>query len=111
VRRPGAAVIPGSSGSIGTIWWYVLQTHRIMDEFMAKDIRRHPSIIPVFTAHLDRHRVTLSTHASLVSQVKKLDTAVASVTATVNRLNGARGNPGGGRGGRGGGAQGDGVPP
>jgi cell division protein FtsB len=102
VRRPGAAVTPGSSASIGTIWWHVLQTHRLMDEFMAKDIRRHPSIIPVFTAHLDRHRVTLSTHATLVAQVKRIETAVGVVTASVNRLNGARGNAAGGRGGRGG---------
>jgi hypothetical protein len=92
VRRPGAAVTPGSSASIGTIWWYVLQTHRVMDEFIAKDIRRHPSIIPVFTAHLDRHRVTVSTHATLAAQVKRMETTVNTVSAAVKRLDGARGN-------------------
>jgi hypothetical protein len=103
VRRPGAAVIPGTPNSVGTMWWYVLQTHRIMDEFAAVQIRRHHSIIPVFTSHLDRHRVTKSTHSALASQVKKIDATLTSVQATVNRLAGARGNGGGrGGGGRGG---------
>ena len=70
----------------------MLQTHRLMDEFTATGIRRHPSLIPVFTAHLDRNRVTTTTHASLVDKVRKVDIAVAAVTAAVNRLNGARGN-------------------
>jgi hypothetical protein len=106
VRRPGAGVVPGSTSSIGVTWWYVLQTHRIMDEFTAVNIRRHHSIIPVFTSHLDQHRVTKSTHHALASQVKRIDTLLTTVNATVNRLNGARGNNGGrggaaGRGGRG----------
>jgi hypothetical protein len=101
VRRPGAAAIPGSASSIGSTWWYVLQTHRIMDEFDAVDIRRHPSIIPVFTSHLDRYRVTKTTYAGLVTQVKKIDSLLTTVSAKVERLNGARGNAGG-RGGRGG---------
>jgi hypothetical protein len=98
VRRPGAAIIPGSANSIGATWWYVLQTHRLMDEFTAAGIRRHPSIIPVFTAHLDRNRVTLTTHASLAEKVKRMEAAVSAVTASVNKLNGARGNPGGDKG-------------
>jgi hypothetical protein len=102
VRRPGAAVVPGSATSIGTTWWYVLQTHRLMDEFAAVDIRRHHSIIPVFTSHLDRHRVSKSTHATLVTQVKKVEQLVSTLSTSVNRLNGARGNGGGrGAGGRG----------
>ena len=44
--------------------------------------------IPVF-----RHRVAASTHATLVAQVKQVETAVTSATALVNRLNEARGNP------------------
>ena len=95
VRRPGAAVTASSPACVGTTWWYVLQTHRLMDEFTASNIRRHPSLIPVFTAHLDRNRVTTSTHATLVDKVRKVDIAVAAVTAAVNRLNGTRGNPGG----------------
>jgi hypothetical protein len=106
VRRPGAAIIPGSPSSIGATWWYVLQTHRLMDEFTATGIRRHPSIIPVFTSHLDRNRVTVTTHAALADKVKRVEAAVTAVTTSVNRLNGARGNPGAG--GRGAGA---GTPP
>lgn len=101
VRRPGAAINSAASESVGTTWWYVLQTHRLMDEFVAADIRRHPSLIPVFTTHLDRNRVTLTTHAALADKVQKMAAAVASVTTSVNKLNGARGNPGGGRGGGG----------
>ena len=107
VRRPGAAAIPGSSSSIGSTWWHVLQTHRIMDEFDAVDIRRHHSILPVFTSHLDRYRVTKTTHAGLVTQVKKIDTLLTAVSAKVERINGTRGNAAG-RGGRGGGGRGGG---
>jgi hypothetical protein len=107
VRRAGAAAAPGSPGSIGATWWYVLQTHRIMDEFDKVDIRKHPSIIPVFTSHLDRYRVTKTTHAALASQVKKLDTLLSSVSSKVDKINGARGNQGGG--GRGGGGRGGGA--
>jgi hypothetical protein len=108
VRRPGAAIIAGSPSSIGSTWWYVLQTHRLMDDFTAAGIRRHSTIIPVFTAHLDRNRVTLTTHAALAEKVKRMETAVTSVTTSVSKLNGARGNVGG-RGGGGAGA-GAGVP-
>ena len=65
-----------------------------MDEFTAAGIRRHPSILPVFTAHLNRNRVTLTTHAALGEKVKRMETAVFVVTASVSQLNGARGNPG-----------------
>ena len=92
VRRPGAAVNSASATCVGTTWWYVLQTHRLMNEFTASDIRRHPSLIPVFTAHLDRNRVTTTSHASLVDKVRMVDIAVAAVTTAVNRLNVARGN-------------------
>ena len=99
VRRPGASCVPGSAASIGATWWYVLQTHRVMEEFTTIGIRRHPSIIPVFTSHLDRYRVSKSTHGTLASQVKKLETSVSSLNTQVQKLNGARGNAGGRRGG------------
>jgi hypothetical protein len=101
VRRPGAAAVPGSASSIRSTWWHVLQTHRIMDEFDAVDIRRHPSIIPVFASHLDCCPVTKTSYAGLVTQVKKIDFLLTTVSAKVERINGARGNAGG-RGGRGG---------
>jgi hypothetical protein len=78
-----------------------------MDEFDKVDIRKHPSIIPVFTSHLDRYRVTKTTHSALASQVKKLDTLLSSVSSKVDKINGARGNQGGG--GRGGGGRGGGA--
>jgi hypothetical protein len=95
-RCLGAAVGPVSPSSIGTTWWYVLQTHHIMDEFAAVDIRRHHSIFPVFTSHLDLLWVVIkSTHATLVCQVKQIETLLSTFNATINKLNGARVYPGG----------------
>jgi hypothetical protein len=63
------------------------------------------SIIPVFTSsHLNHHHATKSTHATLVSQAKKIEGLFDNVIV-VKKLNGTRGNAGG-RGGRGSGGRG-----
>jgi hypothetical protein len=52
---------------IGATWWYILQTHRKMDEFLEIGFKQHPAIIPVFAAHLDRHRVSKTTSVPFLS--------------------------------------------
>jgi hypothetical protein len=94
VRQYGAAAIQQVSVAqrVGTTWWYVLQTHRKMAEFLQVGFKQHPSITPVFTAHLDCHRVSKTSFATLESSVRKVKSDMAAMQTSVNRLNGARGN-------------------
>jgi hypothetical protein len=93
-RKYGAAAIQQSSYAqrIGATWWYVLQTHSKMDKFLEMGFKQHPYIAPVFTAHLDRYRVSRATFGGLETQVEKLKTWLTTLSTAVNRLNGARGN-------------------
>jgi hypothetical protein len=67
VRQRGTAAI--QQGSVaqraGTTWWYVLQTYQKMAEFLQVGFKQHPTIKPVFTAHLERHRVSKTSFATL----------------------------------------------
>jgi hypothetical protein len=94
VRQHGAAAIQQVSVAqlVGTTWWYVLQTHQKMAEFLQIGFKQHPAITPVFTAHLDRHRVSKTSFATLETSVRKVKTDMAAMQTLVNRLNGARGN-------------------
>jgi hypothetical protein len=94
VRQHGAAAIQQVSVAhrVGTTWWYVLQTHRKMAELLQIGFKQHPNITPVFTAHLDRHRVSKMSFATLETSVRKVKTDMAAMQTSVNRLNGARGN-------------------
>jgi hypothetical protein len=38
---------------VGQSWWYILQTHLKISEFMSTEFPRQPAITPVFTSHLD----------------------------------------------------------
>jgi hypothetical protein len=94
VRQHRAAAIQQTSATqrVGTTWWYVLQTHRKMADFLQVGFKQHPAITPVFTAHLDRHRVSKTSFATLETSVQKVKTDMAAIQTSVNRLNGARGN-------------------
>jgi hypothetical protein len=94
VQQHGAAAIQQVSVAqhVGTTWWYVLQTHRKISEFLQIGFKQHPSITPVFTAHLDRRRVSRTSFATLETSVRKFKTEMAAMKTSVNRLNGARGN-------------------
>jgi hypothetical protein len=74
VRQHGAAAIQQGSVAqrVGTTWWYVLQTHRKMDEFLQVGFKQHPAITPVFTAHFDHHRVPKTSFATLETSVRKV---------------------------------------
>jgi hypothetical protein len=94
VRQHGAAAIQQIlvAQRVGNTWWYVLQTHRKMAEFLQTGFKQHPTITQVFTAHLDRHRVSKTSFATLEISVWKGKTDMAAMQTYVKRLNGARGN-------------------
>jgi hypothetical protein len=77
---------------VGTTWWYVLQIHRKMAELLQIGFLQHPTITPVFTANLDRHRVSKTSFATPETSVPKVKLDMATMQTSVNRLNGARGN-------------------
>jgi hypothetical protein len=93
-REHEAAAIQQASVEqrVGTTWWYVLQTHRKMAEFLQVGFKQHPAITPVFTAHLDCHRVYETSNATLETSVRKEKKDMAAIQTSVNRLNGAHGN-------------------
>jgi hypothetical protein len=66
VRQHGSAAIQQGSDThwICAIWWYALQTHSKIDELLDIGLKQHPAIMPVFTAHLDRHIVSKTTFGS-----------------------------------------------
>jgi hypothetical protein len=94
VRQHGAAAIQQGSVTqrVGTTWWCVLQTHRKMAEFLQVGFKQHPDITPVFTAHLDRHRVSETSFTTLETSDRKVKTDMAAIQTSVNYLNGVRGN-------------------
>jgi hypothetical protein len=94
VRQHGAAAIQQVSVDqrVGTTWWHVFQTDRKMAEFLHIGFKQHPTITPVFTAHLNRNRVSKTSFATLETSVCKVNSDMAAMQTSVNRLNGARGN-------------------
>jgi hypothetical protein len=63
-----------------------------MAEFLQIGFKQHPTITPVFTAHLDRHRFSKTPFSTLDTSVRKVKSDMAAMQTSVNRLNGARGN-------------------
>jgi hypothetical protein len=98
VRQHGAAAIQQVSVAqrVGTTWWCVLQTDRKMAVFLQIGFKQHPTTIPVFTAHLDRHldrhRVSKTSFATPETSVRKVKSDMAAMQTSANRLNGVRGN-------------------
>jgi hypothetical protein len=63
-----------------------------MAEFLQIGFKQHPVITAIFTAHLDRHRVSKMSLATLKTSVRKVKSDMATMQNSVNRLNGTRGN-------------------
>jgi hypothetical protein len=80
------------SRRIGMTLWHMFQTHRLMQEFMTDGLRHHPSILSVTTSHLDMNRVSLSTYATMVAQMKVTKTKVDAMEIKVTRMEGRQGN-------------------
>jgi hypothetical protein len=96
VRQKGAGAFNYSATRVvGQSWLYVLQTHLKMVEFMSTEFRRHPAIMHVFTSHLDRFRITKSSHNALKASHKVIKSQVGVLDDSVKRLQGSRGNRGG----------------
>jgi hypothetical protein len=66
-RQHGTAAIQQGSVAqrVSNTWWYVLQTHQKMAEFMQVGLKQHPAITPVFTSHLYLHRVSKTSFTTL----------------------------------------------
>jgi hypothetical protein len=93
VRLKGfQAVSSPPAKRIGITLWYMLQTQRVMQEFMESGLRWHPAILAVTTAHLDQQRVSLSTHAGLVAKVTLSRLKLDGFEAKLVKLEGRVGN-------------------
>jgi hypothetical protein len=89
VRQKGSGAFNSSATQVvGQSWWYVLQTHLKMAEFMSTEFWRHPAI----TSHIDRFLITKSAHSALEASHKVLKSQVGVLDASVNRFQGSRGN-------------------
>lgn len=101
VRMAGlsAKQIPNVRRQLGTVWWHVLQCHRLMNEFTSTRILGHPSILPVLTNHLDRHRVSTTVFNRLIRKHGTLDSLATTQGVAISKLQGRVGNTGGGGGG------------
>jgi hypothetical protein len=82
VRQYVAAAI--QQGWMGITWWYVLQTHRKMDEFLQVGFKQHKNITHVFTIHLDRHHDSKTSFATLETTARKVETDMAAMQTSVN---------------------------
>jgi hypothetical protein len=69
-----------------------LKNHRKVAEFLHVGFKQHPATTSVFTAHLDRYRVSKTLFATLETSVRTVKTDMAAIQTSVNRLDGARGN-------------------
>ncbi len=88
----------GENG-VGMRRWHMLQTDRMMQEFMVDGIRHHPAMLSVTTAHLDQNRVSGSTYAGMVGQVSGMKAKMAQLETKLKSMEGRQGNRRGGGGG------------
>jgi len=67
------------SNKCTTILWALVQSHRIMKDFLDARFRNHPSIAPVIILYVFKTRVTRSAHSI---QYKRLEGRVAKLEST-----------------------------
>ncbi len=80
--RAGAAnatTETGPSSKCSTIMWALVQSHRVMKEFLDMRFRNHPSIAPVIILHVFKTRVT---RVAFSNQVKRIEGRVAKLEST-----------------------------
>jgi hypothetical protein len=80
--RAGAAnatTEPDRGNKCTTIMWALVQSHRIMKDFLDARFRNHPSIAPVIILHVFKTRVTRTAHSI---QFKRLEGRVAKLEST-----------------------------
>ena len=82
-KRLGGVLTPVQKASYYV--WATLQAHRIMDEYLARDFKNHPSIAPMLNQHLFECRVPLTVFQSLQREHSQLKTQLAEVRAVADR--------------------------
>jgi hypothetical protein len=68
-----------ASSKCATILWALIQSHRVMKDFLDSRFRNHPSIAPVIVLHVFKTRVTRVAHAN---SYKRLEGRVAKLEST-----------------------------
>ncbi len=68
-----------ASSKCATILWALIQSHRVMKDFLDSRFRNHPSIAPVIVLHVFKTRVTRVAHANLY---KRLEGRVAKLESS-----------------------------
>ncbi len=67
------------SSKYTTIMWALVQSHRVMKEFLDMRFRNHPSIAPVIILHTFKMRVT---RVAFSNQVKRIEGCMAKLEST-----------------------------
>lgn len=96
VRSPAANAFsdPNKLSRCTTYMWCLLESHRLMKEFLDSSFRNHPCIAPVVTLHLFRTRVTKTAFAE---SIKRLEGRVNALEKNgTGKPNGKGGNNQGG---------------
>jgi len=81
------------STKCATYLWALIQSHRVMKDYMDSRFRNHPSIAPVIILHVFKTRVT---RVSLNNHVKCLEGRLAKLESLSNKRVDGPGNPKGG---------------
>jgi hypothetical protein len=81
------------STKCATYLWALIQSHRVMKDYMDARFRNHPSIAPVIILHVFKTRVT---RVSLNNHVKRLEGRIAKLESLGNKRGDGPGNPKGG---------------
>ena len=69
VRSPASASSDDPSALAGANLWAMVQTHRVLQEFMASQLRSHSSIAGIINYHVFKIMVPLSAHSALKEEI------------------------------------------
>ncbi len=76
------------SNKCSTILWALIQSHKVMKDFLDMRFRNHPSIAPVIVLHVFKTRVTRVSHLANIKRLKghiaKLENAPAFKSPRTN---------------------------
>jgi hypothetical protein len=81
------------STKCATYLWALIQSHRVLKDYIDARFRNHPSIAPVIILHVFKTRVT---RVSLNNHVKRLEGRIAKLESLGNKRGDGPGSPKGG---------------
>lgn len=91
VRRIGAERSSISTLTLhdgARLMWGVLQCHRLMDDFLAHQIKGHPLLVQHSLNHVMRNRISQSDFDRLQQRVKLLEDETKSLSSQLTRIKG-----------------------